>query len=135
MENEKTDLAIPQVAMNINVPPTQADTQLIATEQVVELVKTVMGDIDVEKNEIQEAYVNFAEMVFNAGDATGASKEALVNLLKLKSDLIDKKTRMLEMMMKVYNKEGPKTVIAHQHNDFIDKRKLFSDLDKEAKDK
>jgi hypothetical protein len=121
--------------MNISVPPTQADTQLIATEQVVELVKVVMGDIDVEKNEIQEAYVNFAEMVFNAGDATGASKEALVNLLKLKSDLIDKKTRMLEMMMKVYNKEGPKTVIAHQHNDFIDKRKLFSDLDREAKDK
>lgn len=126
---------VPQVALNINLPPGETNIQLVQPEQIVSLVQTVMENIEGEKNEIQEAYVNFADMVFNSGDATSASKEALVNLLKLKSDLIDKKARMLEMMMKVYKTEGPKTVTAHQHNDIHvhDKRKLFDDLDKEDK--
>jgi len=130
MEEPKAEIAIPQVAMNINLPP-QQEISLVQAEQIIGLVQTVMDDISVEKNEIQEAYVNFAEMVFNSGDATSASKEALVNLLKLKSDLIDKKSRMLEMMMKVYNKDGqgPKTIIANQHNTHVDKRQLFNDLD------
>jgi len=130
---------VPQVALNISIPTNETNTSLVQADQIVGLVKNVMDDITVEKNEIQEAYTNFAEMVFNAGDATSASKEALVNLLKLKSDLIDKKARMLEMMMKVYNKEGqgPKTIVAHQHNDMHvhDKRKLFTELDKEEKGK
>ena len=123
----------PQVALNVSIAPAEVNVQLVQPEEIVGLVKIVMTDIEGEKNEIQEAYTNFAEMVFNAGDATSASKEALVNLLKLKSDLIDKKARMLEMMMKVYKTEGPKTVTAHQHNDFHvhDKRKLFNELDRE----
>jgi hypothetical protein len=128
---------VPQVAMNIGLPAPTEPAAIVHSDQIVGLVKDVMDNIEAEKNEIQEAYVNFAEMVFNAGDATGASKEALVNLLKLKSDLVDKKTRMLEMMMKVYNREGqgPKTIVAHQHNDMHvhDKRKLFAEIDKEAK--
>jgi hypothetical protein len=126
---------MPQVALNVNVAPGEVNIQLVQPEEIVSLVKTVMTDIEGEKHEIQEALVNFSEMVFNAGDATSASKEALVNLLKLKSDLIDKKARMLEMMMKVYKTEGPKTVTAHQHNDIYvhDKRKLFDELDKEEK--
>lgn len=133
VEIPKKDIAIPQVALNINLPPEVTnDFALVKQEEIVGLCKNIMEDINTEKNEIQEAYVNFAEMVFNAGDATSASKEALVNLLKLKSDLIDKKSRMMEVMMKAYNKEGPKNITAHQHNDFHvhDKRKLFADLDK-----
>ena len=126
---------VPQVALNINIPNAENNVALIEPEQIVNLVQTVMTDIDKEKIEIQEAYVNFAEMVFNAGDATSASKEALVNLLKLKSDLVDKKTRMLEMMMKVYKTEGPKNVTVRQDNDFHvhDKRRLFNELDNETK--
>lgn len=129
MEREE----IPQIALNVNIPVPESDLQIIEPNQITNLVQTVMTDIDCEKTEIQEAYANFADMVFNSGDATSASKEALVNLLKLKSDLIDKKSKMLEMMIKVYKTEGPKTVTVKQENDFHvhDKRKLFSDLDKE----
>jgi len=133
--SKKEEVSIPQVALNISIPTAENSPALVNPEQIVGLVQTVMTDIDAEKIEIQEAYTNFAEMVFNAGDATSASKEALVNLLKLKSDLVDKKTRMLEMMMKVYKTEGPKNVTVRQDNDFHvhDKRRLFDELDKEAK--
>jgi hypothetical protein len=38
-------------------------------------------------------------------------------------------------MLKAYQKDGPKTVTAHQHNDIHinDKRKLFAEMDKEGK--
>lgn len=131
----KEDLQMPPVALNINIPATtEPKNELVQAEQIVSLCKTILSDIDSEKEEINLSFNNFSEMVFNAGDATSASKEALVNLLKLKSDMVDKKMKMAEFMLKAFSKEGPKTVTAHQHNDFHiggDKRKLFADLDKE----
>ncbi len=138
MDSEKKeDSKLPQVAMNVNVPPTDPNAQLVKPEQIVGMCKAIADDLESEKAEITEAYTNFAEMVFNAGDATSASKEALVNLLKLRSDLVDKKSRLAEMMMKVFLKEGVKSVTAHQHNDFHigDKKALLQELNNLDKEK
>lgn len=139
-KEKPNDSALPQVAMNVNVPPTDPNAQLVKPEQIIGMCKAIADDLESEKQEITDAYVNFSEMVFNAGDATSASKEALVNLLKLRSDLVDKKARLAEMMMKVFLKDGVKTVTAHQHNDFHigDKKALLQELnsmDKAEKDK
>ena len=126
---------LPVAAMNISVPTTT--NEIVQSEQIVSLCQDVLGDIASEKDEITANLNNFADMVFNQGDATSASKEALVNLIKLRTDLVDKKTRVMEMMLRAYQKDGPKTVNAQQHNDIYisDKRKLFQELDKEEKEK
>lgn len=137
MEKQQQEDNIPAVAMNINLPTTTNEGgELVKGEQIASLCQSVLGDINSEKEEITHALDNFVEMVFNAGDATSASKEALVNLLKLRSDLVDKKTRVMEMMMRAYNREGPKNVTATQHNDIYindNKRKLFQELDSKEK--
>jgi hypothetical protein len=138
MEPSQDNNSLPQVAMNINVPAADPKSELIKAEQIVGMCQQIAADIEAEKSEVTETLNNFAEMVFNAGDATSASKEALVNLFKLRSDLIDKKARLGEMMMKVFMKDGIKSVTAHQHNDIhiTDKGKLIrelNNLDKENK--
>ena len=137
MESQQDNANLPQVALNINIPPNDAKNELIKAEQIVGMCQQIASDIEDEKTEVTETLNNFAEMVFNAGDATSASKEALVNLLKLRSDLVDKKARLAEMMLKVFMKDGIKSVTAHQHNDIhiTDKGKLLRELNNLDKEK
>lgn len=124
---------MPQVALNINVP--ENNIQIVKPEHMVNLVENISKDLEEEKKEVSEAYNNFAEMVFNSGDATSASKEALVNLLKLRTDLVDKKTRLAEMMLKVMLKDQIKNVTAHQHNDIhINKKDILKELNQRDKE-
>ena len=136
-DNKSEEITIPQVALNINLPATEPKNELVKSEELVGMCHQIEVDIEKEKNEITETFNNFAEMVFNAGDATSASKEALVNLLKLRSDLVDKKARLAEMMLKIFMKDGVKTVTAHQHNDIhiSDKAKLLRELNEMDKAK
>ncbi len=135
-EKQPTQEVIPSVALNVNVAPAENKNEIVQADQIVSLCQDVLSDIATEKDEISQTFNNFSEMVFNAGDATSASKEALVNLLKIRSDLVDKKTRVMEMMLRAFQKDGPKTVTAHQHNDIhiSDKRKLFQELDKQEEE-
>ena len=60
-----------------------------------------------------------AEMVINDGDATTSSKEALVNLIKIKVDMTDKMSKVADMMTRVKLKEKdtfPKYLATNQNN-------------------
>jgi hypothetical protein len=37
-------------------------------------------------------------MVFNGGDVSSSSKESVVNLAKIKSDILDKKTKVADLL-------------------------------------
>ncbi len=123
----------PKMSVSINVPEQK---ELVNDEQIIKLCNRIADEIDEEKKEVNDAYNNFAEMVFNAGDATSASKEALVNLLKLKGDFIDKKSKLMDTMLKLRNQTSVKSITANQHNEItvIDKAKLVREMDKKEKD-
>ena len=55
-------------------------------------------------NQVSDYLDNVAEMVINGGDATPASKEALVNLVKIKTDIQDKMLKALDQMGRLKNK-------------------------------
>jgi len=58
-------------------------------------------------------------MVINEGDATSASKEALVNLVKIKSETADKMTKIADLMTRIKLKERdtfPRYLAAQQKN-------------------
>jgi|SRR5581483_2081030 len=130
MEKEKNA----PVAVNINgpVPVEQQKNELVQAEQIVSLYQSILGELETEKEEINDVFNDFCELVFNGGDSTSSSKEAVVNLLTLRSNLIDKKTKIFELFLKTYQKDGPKV---NQYNDIhiTDKRKLFAQLDQEQK--
>ena len=120
MTNEK-QLTMPNLSVNV----TKSNDVVAKPEELVMIYHEVMQDIREDRKEIDNSYNNFCNMVFNESDATSASKEALVNLLKLKSDTTDKKTRVLEVLARLLLKDQPKTVTATQNNEFKFDRKLL----------
>lgn len=92
--------------MNVTLPDQpqkqQEDiTQLIPDEQYLNFIKEILTDIKDEKRQVSDYVDSFAEMVINSGDATTSSKEAFVNLVKIKVDLNDKMLKVADLMTRL----------------------------------
>lgn len=133
-------MALPNLNVNLAVP--EKENELVKPEQITGLSNEVLDDIRDDRKEIDEVLKNFLEMVVNEGDATTSSKEALVNLLKLKSETADKKAKIMDLLLRAYLKEKdngfPRYLAAHQHNqinieDNSSKRQLLKTIQKEEK--
>jgi hypothetical protein len=119
-DNKELEQLIPQ--MNVNVPTqTQQEEKekLVTDEYWLGLASEVLNNLRQERQEIDEVKNNFADMVFNDGDSTSASKEALTKCLELKSGISEKMTRVLDLATRVHLKEKdtfPRYLAAHQNN-------------------
>jgi DNA gyrase/topoisomerase IV subunit A len=72
-------------------------------------------------------------MVMNEGDSTSSSKEALVNLAKLKSDISIGKTKIADLMtsLKLKEKQASKINATQNNNITItDRRNLIETINK-----
>ncbi len=109
-----------QMPMSIsvtNAPLLEKEKELVKDEQVTGLVDGILRDIDIEGVRIDSTFDNFYELVINGGDASSSSKEALVNLLKLKSDLSDKKIKVLSELVRIKLKDSaPRYIAVNQKN-------------------
>jgi len=116
-EDEFSDL-IPK--MNIEVPELTNDvSNLIGDEELLDGFDEVIGWLREDRSQINEFIDNMADMVINEGDATSASKEALVNFVKMKTDLADKAAKILDLKTRIKLKERdtfPKYLAASQNN-------------------
>lgn len=106
--------------MNVNLPqPKQEEEKVISDAALVGMYAEIMDNVRKDRLEIDGLIQNFADMVINEGDSTSASKEALVNLIKIKSDTADKMTKIADLMTRVNMKERntfPGYLAAHQNN-------------------
>ena len=124
LPNEKTvedSIQLPQLNLNVNLPAEQKKEELVKAEQLVGFYNEILDDIRDDRKEIDEVLKSFLEMVMNEGDATTSSKEAVVNLLKMKAEQADKKTKVVDLLMRAHMKEKdtfPRYLAAHQHNEF-----------------
>lgn len=111
---------VPQ--LNIAVPETNQNSDvsnLVKDEELVGMYKDIIDYIKDDRKEIDTYIDNFANMVMNDGDATSSSKEALVNLIKIKSDMTDKMSKVADLMTRIKLKERdtfPKYLAAQQTN-------------------
>ena len=78
---------------------------LVSDSMVLGVYAEIMNNVRKDRKEIDEVLGKFADMVINEGDATTSSKEALVNLLKMKTDQSDKMTKIADLMTRVKLKE------------------------------
>lgn len=131
---------VPQPQLNLTLGVTgEPKQEIVKAEQITTLNTEILGEIRDDRQEVSDIIKNFMEMVINEGDSTQASKEALVNLLKIKSEISDKKTRVMDLMLRAFQKDRsmPTNFAAMQHNEYkIDnssKRSLLKSLEDKEK--
>jgi hypothetical protein len=118
-EDEFSEL-LPKMNVGLPVAPTGGDvSNLIGDQELLDGFDEVIGWLREDRSQINEFIDNMADMVINEGDATSASKEALVNFVKMKTDLADKAAKILDLKTRIKLKERdtfPRYLAASQNN-------------------
>lgn len=113
-------------------PPVVEDTELKG------LYQEIIDNCRKDREGADEILTNFLDMVMNDGDASSASKEAIVNLMKIKSDTSDKMSKVADLMTRLKQKEKdtfPKYLAAQQNNSVViegSKREMLKSINKLA---
>lgn len=79
--------------------------ELISDDLLMGVYGEILETNKKDRQEIDDILANFIEMVINEGDASTSSKEALVSLMKLKTDMTDKDIKIADLMTRIKLKE------------------------------
>ena len=133
-------------SMNIGVPEQREMgdiSTLIDDNALLGIYDEITSNLRTDRGEIDTLLSNFGDMVFNDGDSSNASKEALVSLMKLKQDTADKMTKVADLMTRLKMKErdtmnaGQKSHYNQTNNVTIQseggRRGLIEDIEKKAR--
>ena len=135
MDNQNS-IPVPPVSVIVANPNNPSDCS-ITDNDLQEIYTEILKDIRNDRSEIDSLLNNFVEMVMNEGDVSSASKEAIVNLIKTKSDLSDKKTKIADLMTSLRMKDksivGKVQTNQTNHIHITDKRNLIETLTKYKK--
>ena len=118
----------------------EEEEPLITDDVLLTMYAEIANNIRGDRGEIDNILNNFVDMVFNEGDSTTSSKEAVVNLIKLRSEQSDKMTKVADLMTRIKLKERdtfPRYLAASQTNTInIDngRRALLEAITKAKKD-
>ena len=137
MDKNKETLPVPP--MNLMVGSTNSTDCPVTDGDLLNIYSEILGDLRNDRSEIDSLLSNFVEMVMNEGDSSSASKEAVVNLIKVKSDIADKKTKIADLMttLRLKDKSVSKlTANQTNHIHITDKRNLLETINslKKVKD-
>jgi len=108
-ENIQKDIEELIPSMNLNLPAPKKEEEelpnLVSDDMLLGIYGEIIDNLRNDRTELDEILGNFIEMVINGGDATTSSKEALVNLMKIKSETSDKMAKIADLMTRVKLKE------------------------------
>jgi hypothetical protein len=120
-EFDEGDIDMPQ--MNVSLPSSQVTdaAALISDTQYLGVLDEIMNNIREDRKQVSDYIDNMADMVINDGDATTSTKEALVNFVKIKTDLQDKMLKAADLMTRLklkntYAYSGPHLNAMQQNN-------------------
>lgn len=119
-ENQELQNIIPKMNLNVNDQVKDA-TALISDDQYLGVLDEIMNNIRDDRKQVSDYIDTLANMVINDGDASTSSKEALVNLVKVKTDLQDKMLKTADLMTRLklkntYAYSGPHLNAMQQNN-------------------
>jgi hypothetical protein len=102
-EIQKNELPEMVPQMNLTMPNNQPPDAmaLISDERYLGVLDEILNNIRDDRKEVSSFIDNLAEMVLNEGDATSSTKEALVNMVKTKTDLQDKMLKVADLMTRL----------------------------------
>jgi hypothetical protein len=115
------EMALAEVlpGMSLTAPPPVEEKCIIEDEVLLELYDEILQNCREDRKEVKDLAGTFADMVVNDGEASSATKEALVNLHKIKTDISDKMSKVADLMTRIKLKDKdtfPRYLAAHQHN-------------------
>lgn len=120
IDNRNENLPSLQVNVpNSLTPATDQVKQLIPDEKIINYYEEAIENIKEDRHTADEAFKTFLDLVINGGDATSASKEAMVNLLKIKTESNDKMLKILELWTRMHLRDRdtfPKYLAVQQNN-------------------
>ena len=139
----KENEVVPMPTMSINMaPPKSEEPPVITNEKMIELYTKILAYMQEDREDANEAYRTFLDMVVNDGDASQGSKEAAVQLLTLRAKTSENMTRVMDLLMRVVLKERstfPPYLTAHQENKVVisgkNRRNLIEQFLNKDKDK
>lgn len=113
-----------EIMPTMNVSPALPDPKpeekcIIEDEKILGLYDEILKDCRDDRKQCDEILVQLINMVINDGDASSATKEAMVNVLKAKTDMNDKMAKIADLMTRIKLKEKdtfPRYLAASQHN-------------------
>ena len=97
------DLTKPDENLPTLAPGNHLD--LISDENLLGVYEEIISNLRQDRQQASELLDEFSEMVINGGDASNASKEALVNLVRHKIDTADKMAKVAELMTRIKLKQ------------------------------
>jgi hypothetical protein len=123
-EIDPNDLESIMPQMNVAVQTSAEQQQkemLITDDEYLGVINGILTEIREDRKQVSDYIDNFADMVINDGDATTSTKEALVNLVKIKTDLQDKMLKAADLMTRLklkntYAFSGPHLNAMQQNN-------------------
>jgi len=114
---------------------------IVKDEEVLDLYEEILQNCRKDRENASEVLTTFLDMVMNDGDASSASKEAIVNLLKIHSDVNDKMAKIADLRTRIKLKEKdtyPRYLAAQQNNKVViegSKREMIKTINKLAQRK
>lgn len=141
---DEIDVEMLLPSMNVGqelMPLIEEKECIIKDETLVDLYGEILNNAREDRGKVDEILSTFLEMVINDGDASSASKEAIVNLMKIKADQADKMTKIADLMTRIKLKDKdtfPRYLAAQQNNKVViegSKRDLLKSISKIANKK
>jgi len=130
--------------MNVTAPvpvSTEKEECIVTDNKLLGVYDEILDYCREDRKAIDEILGNMVNMVLNDGDSTSSTKEAMVNLIKAKSDVSDKMAKVADLMtrVKLRDRDTYKAYLhAHQHNKVTietktPKKDLLKNILKDAK--
>lgn len=127
--------------MTVQVPQkAEPEKPIVTVDEMQAFLKEAVGMVRDDRAETSEYIKNFADMILNEGDASGPTKEAFVQLVKMKQDAATNLTKLIELMMRPLLKQSSESkpwLNATQHNEIkiSPRRKLVEKYARKAEEK
>jgi len=127
---------LPSMNLSTEMIPHEEKESIIKDDSLLGLYGEILENCREDRSKADEILSNFLDMIINDGDASSASKEAIVNLLKIKSDTSDKMSKVADLMTRVKLKDKdtfPRYLAAQQNNKVViegSKRDLLKSISK-----
>lgn len=118
---------------NKDIKINQTSKELVTDELLMGLYVELLTEIKNDRIEVDNLLQNFTDMVFNGGDVSSSSKESVVNLAKIKSDILDKKTKVADLLtsLKIKQKNQLNSSTNNNNSLNINRRSIIEALQAE----
>lgn len=134
-EGLDVEMLLPTMNVNTEIVPEKEEC-IIKDTELTGLYDEILDQCRKDRQQFDEVIANFLDMVMNDGDASSASKEAIVNLLKSKSDIADKMSKIADLKTRIKLKDKdtfPRYLAQQQNNKVViegSKRDLLKSVNK-----